>query len=79
MGTLVFTHQDFAGHVTPPGHPEQVARLAAVARAIATVELTPLDAPLGDVADVYGGSAGIHLALRLRLLSRAEKQTVMPR
>ncbi len=52
MTTLVLTHTDFAGHVTPPGHPEQVARLASVARAIATVGLTPVDAPLGDVAEV---------------------------
>ncbi|OYU30889.1 MAG: acetoin utilization protein [Comamonadaceae bacterium PBBC2] len=52
MGTLVYTHPGFAGHVTPPGHPEQVARLASVARAIATAGLTPVDAPMGDVADV---------------------------
>jgi acetoin utilization deacetylase AcuC-like enzyme len=52
LTTLVLTHTDFAGHVTPPGHPEQVARLASVARAIATVGLTPVDAPLGDVAEV---------------------------
>lgn len=52
MGTLVYSSADFAGHVTPPGHPEQVARLASVARAIARVGLTPIDAPMGDVAEV---------------------------
>jgi acetoin utilization deacetylase AcuC-like enzyme len=52
LGTLVFSSADFAGHMTPPGHPEQVARLASVARAIARVGLTPIDAPRGDVAEV---------------------------
>lgn len=52
MTTLVLTHADFAGHVTPPGHPEQVARLAAVNRAIARVGFTPVDAPVADVAEV---------------------------
>lgn len=52
MGTLVYSSADFAGHVTPPGHPEQVARLASVTRAIAQVGLTPIDAPLAEMADV---------------------------
>lgn len=34
MKTGLWTHQAFAGHVTPPGHPEQVARIVAVARAL---------------------------------------------
>lgn len=35
MTTGLWTHEDFAGHVTPPGHPEQVARIAYVEQALA--------------------------------------------
>lgn len=52
MGTYVYTHRDFHHHVTPPGHPEQVARLLAVDRAIARAGLTARDAPLADRAEV---------------------------
>ncbi len=34
MGTLFLTHEAGLGHVTPPGHPERVERLAAVQRAL---------------------------------------------
>lgn len=34
MTTGFWTHEAFSGHVTPPGHPEQVARLAYVERAL---------------------------------------------
>lgn len=34
MTTGLWTHALFDGHVTPPGHPEQVARLTYVARAL---------------------------------------------
>lgn len=36
--TLLFTHPTFAQHQTPPGHPEQVARLSAVLSALEEVE-----------------------------------------
>ncbi|MGB8813020.1 MAG: histone deacetylase family protein [Paracoccaceae bacterium] len=52
MTTALFTHTDCDGHVQPPGHPEQVARLAAVARGLAPLDLLRLDAPLGDEADI---------------------------
>ena len=35
MTTLLITHPDCLDHVTPPGHPEQVARLEAVNRVLA--------------------------------------------
>jgi acetoin utilization deacetylase AcuC-like enzyme len=35
---LVFAHADAEGHVTPPGHPERVERLAAVKAGLRTVE-----------------------------------------
>jgi acetoin utilization deacetylase AcuC-like enzyme len=52
LTTLVFTHADFAGHVTPAGHPEQVARLAAVGRALDRVPVERRAAPLADRAEV---------------------------
>ncbi len=48
MATGWYTHDDCAGHVTPPGHPERVARLEAVNAALADVPgLDRRAAPLG--------------------------------
>ena len=49
---LVFSHQDFAGHVTPPGHPERVERLAAVERGLAGISVERREAPLALQADL---------------------------
>lgn len=49
---LVFSHPDCARHVTPPGHPERVDRLAAVARGLAGIAAERRECPLGDEADV---------------------------
>ena len=49
---LVFTHPDCAGHVTPPGHPEQVERLAAVERGLSGLAVERRDCPMGAVEDV---------------------------
>jgi acetoin utilization deacetylase AcuC-like enzyme len=49
---LVYTHPASAGHVTPPGHPEQVARLAAVERGLADLTVTRREMPLGVDADI---------------------------
>ena len=49
---LVFTHEAFAGHVTPPGHPERVARLAAVERGLAGLAVERRDCPMGEEAEV---------------------------
>lgn len=49
---LVFTHEASAGHVTPPGHPERVERLAAVERGLSGVAVERRDCPMGEVADV---------------------------
>ncbi|MGH1464161.1 MAG: histone deacetylase family protein [Cognatishimia sp.] len=38
MTTLLYTHADCLAHVTPAGHPEQVARLDHIANALATFE-----------------------------------------
>ena len=51
MATGLWTHDAFAGHVTPQGHPEQVARITAVQQALADSRFDSLqrhDAPLAD-------------------------------
>lgn len=55
MATGFYTHDECLGHVTPPGHPEQVARLEYVARALegaAFAGLKRFDAPLGTDAAI---------------------------
>ena len=49
---LVFTHEASHRHVTPPGHPERVERLAAVDRGLEGIPLERRECPLGDEADV---------------------------
>lgn len=52
MTTALFTHPDCLGHVTPPGHPEQVARLRYVLDALEGLPLDRHDAPLAQDADL---------------------------
>ncbi len=55
MGTAYYSHEECLRHVTPPGHPEQVARLNHVARALegnAFAQLDRREAPLGAKEDV---------------------------
>ncbi|MDQ2090415.1 histone deacetylase family protein [Marimonas arenosa] len=53
MTTLLITHPDCLNHVTPPGHPEQVARLKYIEAALARIEgLDRREAPLCDEADI---------------------------
>ena len=50
--TILFTHPAADAHVNPPGHPEQVARLASVRDALADLTLDRREAPRADPADV---------------------------
>ena len=53
MTTLFFSHPDCLQHITPPGHPEQVARLESILRVLDAPEFADLkreDAPLGQEA-----------------------------
>jgi acetoin utilization deacetylase AcuC-like enzyme len=50
--TLVFLDEAFAGHVTPPGHPEQVARLEAVAAGLAGLAVERRACPVGTDPDI---------------------------
>lgn len=55
MTTALYTHDDCHSHVTPPGHPERVERLVAVASALADDRFSGLDrreAPVADRAEL---------------------------
>ncbi len=52
MATLVFSHDDCLGHVTPDGHPERVERLLAVERGLVGLDVVRREAPMADDADV---------------------------
>ena len=55
MTTAFITHRDCLDHVTPPGHPERVARLEAINRRIGSPEfqgLKRLEAPLCEMDDL---------------------------
>jgi acetoin utilization deacetylase AcuC-like enzyme len=53
MTTALYTHADCLNHVTPPGHPEQVARLKAIETALAGVAgLDRREAPLCRDEDI---------------------------
>ncbi len=53
MTTILYTHDDCDGHVTPQGHPERVERLGAIRAALADYDaLDRREAPLGNPSDV---------------------------
>ena len=52
MTTALITHDDVFGHATPPGHPEQVARMDAVLGALADMDLVRVTAPMAAEADL---------------------------
>lgn len=52
MTTALITHPDCLDHVTPPGHPERVARLEHLLAALNGKTLTRVEAPLADDEDL---------------------------
>ena len=52
MSTIIITHDDCLDHVNPPGHPEQVARLEYVLKALAPLGLQRVTAPLAPDEDL---------------------------
>ncbi|KAA9006964.1 histone deacetylase family protein [Histidinibacterium aquaticum] len=52
MPTALLTHRDCAGHITPSGHPEQVARLDAVLTGLEGLDLTRVSAPMAAEDDI---------------------------
>ncbi len=61
--TILYSHGAFARHATPPGHPEQVARMRVVAEALAGMDLDRRDCPPGDMADVLRCHDADHVAM----------------
>ncbi|MBL9048742.1 MAG: histone deacetylase family protein [Tabrizicola sp.] len=59
---LVFTHDAFLGHVTPPGHPERVERLAAVELGLHGIAVERRECPQGDEAEVLRCHPASYLA-----------------
>ena len=68
MRVALFSHEASAAHVTPPGHPEQVARFAAVMAGLAGLDLDRRVAPLADDADLLRCHPAAYLA-RVRAAS----------
>ena len=50
--TIVYAHEVSSRHVTPPGHPERVERIAAVERGLAGMTLTRRASPLAQEHDL---------------------------
>lgn len=50
--TLVLTHEAALGHLTPGGHPEQVARLEHILHAFRSADIPTRTAPRGTLEDV---------------------------
>ncbi len=71
MTTALITHPDCLGHVTPTGHPEQVARLDAVIGALAGIDLLRVNAPLAAEDDLLR----VHSAAHMAALRRAAPAT----
>ena len=79
MTTILYTHDDCDGHVTPQGHPERVERLGAIRAALAGFDaLDRREAPLGTPADVlrcHPEDREAYEALKRRLASDADEHT----
>ncbi|MGB1152815.1 MAG: histone deacetylase family protein [Paracoccaceae bacterium] len=52
MKTALITHKECLNHITPPGHPEQVARLECILEALAPLELNRVNAPMAADDDL---------------------------
>ncbi len=61
MTTALISHDDCLNHVTPPGHPEQVARLDAVLGALKDFDLLRVKAPLAAEDDLLRAHPKAHV------------------
>jgi len=61
MTTAIVSHDDCYDHVTPPGHPEQVARLDAVNAALADMDVLRVKAPLAAEDDLLRAHPKAHV------------------
>ena len=67
MKTALITHSDCFAHVTPPGHPEQVARLEHINDTLGAVDVIRIDAELARLEDI----AALHPMSYIEKLERA--------
>ncbi|MGX9355713.1 histone deacetylase family protein [Roseobacteraceae bacterium S113] len=73
--TLVLTHEACLNHITPDGHPEQVARLEHILHALRRADIATVTAPEGDVEDVLLAHPQTHIeALEEALPSKSFHQ-----
>ncbi len=68
MTTALYQSKAFRRHITPPGHPEQVARLAVVDAGLDGIALDRRDAPLADDGEILRCHPARYLA-RVRAAS----------
>lgn len=61
MVTALISHDDCLKHVTPPGHPEQVARLDVVLGALEGMDLHRVSAPLAADDDILRAHPKAHV------------------
>ena len=61
MTTALISHEDCADHVTPPGHPEQVAQLDAVLGALEGFDMQRVKAPLAAEDDLLRAHPKAHV------------------
>ena len=61
MTTALITHPDALAHVTPPGHPEQVARLEAILAELEGLDLLRTSAPMGAEDDILRAHPKSHI------------------
>ncbi len=61
MVTALITHDDCLDHVTPPGHPEQVARLDAALGALKEMDLHRTSAPMAAEDDILRAHPKSHV------------------
>ena len=61
MVTALISHDDCLKHVTPPGHPEQLARLDAVLGALEGMDLHRVSAPLAADDDILRAHPKAHV------------------
>lgn len=62
MVTALITHKACYDHLTPPGHPEQVARLDAVLGSLEGLDVLPVSAPMAAEDDLLRCHPKSHLA-----------------
>ena len=63
MTTAFITHSDCLKHETPPGHPEQVARLKHILQAVEDLNLLRIEAPLAKKENILAVHPQSHIDL----------------